>query len=142
MSAGGLRFWELMGYVDREEVKLSLLNVSSPRAWARTNVRLVMGDATDMKQFSERQFDVVFSNSVLEHVGGPPDQHRMADEVMRVGRAASSRRSRAGSRSEPHFLFPFFGVLPVRPRAWLLRNLHIGWRYEITTRDESFAVAR
>ena len=33
---GELRFWELMGYVDRDEVQLTLLNVSSPPASAPT----------------------------------------------------------------------------------------------------------
>jgi hypothetical protein len=61
---------------------------------------------------------------------------------MRVGRRYFVQTPARWFPIEPHFLFPFFGVLPVRARAWLLRNLHIGWRYEIATRDESFAVAR
>ena len=35
--------------------------------------------------FGEREFDVIFSNSVIEHVGQFADQQRMADEVRRVG---------------------------------------------------------
>ena len=38
--------------------------------------------------FSDGQFDVVFSNAVLEHVGGAEDRRRILNEVSRVGRNA------------------------------------------------------
>ena len=36
--------------------------------------------------FADQAFDIVFSNSVIEHVGGPDAQARFAREVARVGR--------------------------------------------------------
>src|SRR6266567_2832580 len=41
-------------------------------------VRYASGDARQMDMFRDREFDFCFSNSVIEHVGGPEDQGRMA----------------------------------------------------------------
>lgn len=35
-----------------------------------SNVSSVAGDATDLGEYGDKQFDLVFSNSVIEHVGG------------------------------------------------------------------------
>jgi hypothetical protein len=95
-----------------------------------------------MPEFGDKQFDVVFSNSVIEHVGDFADQRRMADEVQRVGRRYYVQTPNRYFPMEPHFLFPLFGVLPIPVRAFLLRHLSLGWYTKIGDRAESFRVAR
>ncbi len=46
----------------------------------------VAGDGRRLP-FRDQSFDVVFSNSVIEHVGDVESQRRFAREVARVGRA-------------------------------------------------------
>jgi len=48
-------------------------------------VRCVLGDAR-LLPWPDKHFDIVYSNAVLEHVGGFQDQKKMATEIMRVGR--------------------------------------------------------
>lgn len=61
--------------------KVTLLNVM-PQA----GIDAVLGDARDLSRYGDGEFDVVFSNSCIGHVGGFEDQLRMAREIRRVGR--------------------------------------------------------
>ena len=47
-------------------------------------VRYVQGDALALP-FADGEFDVVFSNAVIEHVGGRQQQRRLVSEALRVG---------------------------------------------------------
>jgi len=49
------------------------------------SIPYVQGDACDLP-FEDGAFDVVFSNAVIEHVGGRERQRRMVLEAVRVGR--------------------------------------------------------
>ncbi len=73
-----------MGFAEEQGVQVTLLNIDPPEV-SHTKFFSITGDATQMVQFADRQFDVVFSNSVIEHVGGLAQQRLMAQEVRRVG---------------------------------------------------------
>jgi hypothetical protein len=133
---GSQRFWESMEYRAREDVEITLLNRS------RVDVRqpgfiYVHGDARDMNRFSDGEFDVVFSNSVIEHVGDLGDQQRMAEEVRRVGRRYFLQTPNRYFPIEPHFFFPLFQFLPFAVRVWLAMNLPLTPRGRIRDRVEA-----
>jgi SAM-dependent methyltransferase len=48
-------------------------------------IRYVQGDACALP-FADGEFDIVFSNAVIEHVGGRERQRRFVAEALRVGR--------------------------------------------------------
>jgi hypothetical protein len=86
-----------------------------------------MGDARAMPQFAAKSFDVVFSNSVIEHVGDYANQRRMADEIRRVGQRYFVQTPNKRFPIEPHFLVPWFQYLPTGTRSWLLSRFDVGW---------------
>jgi len=69
--------------LDDEHFKITLLNLSE-EATTSPNFCSIAGDATNLIKFANKSFDVVFSNSVIEHLFAKENQRKMAAEVMRV----------------------------------------------------------
>jgi hypothetical protein len=75
--------------------------------------------------FRDGSFDVVFSNSVIEHVGNRMDQEAFAGEVGRVGRHYFVQTPNRNFPIEPHFMTPLVQFLPVGLRARIARNFTV-----------------
>ena len=135
LDVGGTRsFWEQMGPAGMEGIEIVLLNLQAPPP--------DRGDARDMRRYRDKEFDVVFSNSVIEHVGGYRDQQRMAEEVRRVGKRYFVQTPNRYFPVEPHFLFPFYQFLPLRVRAWLIGRFDLGWRKRAANEEEALQQAQ
>ena len=80
-----------------------------------------------MSVIGDRAFDVVFSNSVIEHLGIFEDQQSMAAEIRRVGKRYYVQTPNRFFPIEPHFLVPFFQFLPIGLKARMLRRIDLGW---------------
>jgi hypothetical protein len=115
-----------MGFAVSSHVEIVLLNLTA-QAVAHEHMRAVAGNAADMSMFRDGEFDVVLSNSVIEHLPSLELQRRMAFEVRRVGRRHWVQTPNRRFPLEPHFLFPFFQYLPVPARVALLRRMNLGW---------------
>lgn len=138
LDVGGTElFWRRMEFVAESGVEVVLLNLTPPSTTASHFVG-VSGDARRL-QFRDDEFDVVFSNSVIEHVGTFNDQRLMANEVMRVGRRYFVQTPNRLFPIEPHFLFPYFQFLPTGVQASLLQRFDLGWCPRIQDRAEAVA---
>ena len=112
--------------VYQRPIHITLLNISQPGA-VPPNFTNLIGDGCAMPQFQNQQFDIVFSNSVIEHVGDWARQQAFAQEVRRVGRCYFVQTPNHYFPIEPHFFFPGFQFLPVRARVWLVQHFALGW---------------
>lgn len=127
LDVGGTEsFWQVMGFAETQQVNITILN-PRPQKTSLPHLNAVIGDARDL-QYESASFDVVFSNSVIEHVGGYSDQSRMAREVRRVGIRYFLQTPNRYFPIEPHFLFPGFQFLPRPTRIWLVQHFNLGWR--------------
>tara|TARA_Y100001978_G_C23678239_1_gene427612 strand:- start:222 stop:911 length:690 start_codon:yes stop_codon:yes gene_type:complete len=140
-------FWKNM-MIDKKHInlKITLLNLDKLSQEDNTFI-YVQGDAIDLGMFSNKQFDLVFSNSVIEHVCGENgvtflDQQKMANEIQRVGKRFYVQTPNYWFPIEPHFLCPFFQYFPTWIKAFLLRSFNLGWYSKISDKDESFRVAK
>ncbi len=122
---GTQEFWKLIGSDLEKEIKITLLNLSE-QAVSNPSIKSVLGDARDLR-YPNNSFDVVFSNSVIEHVGDFENQMRMAEEIKRVGKRYYVQTPNRHFFIEPHFLFPYFQFLPIQMRMWLVMNFNLGW---------------
>ncbi len=101
--------WELID--GRPQV--TLLNTPRAKDDMRGSASWVGGDGRALP-FRDGSFDIVFSNSVIEHVGDAASQERFAREVVRVGRAYWVQTPNRWFPVEQHLLTPFVHWLPRR----------------------------
>jgi hypothetical protein len=134
-------FWKTMDLAERDDLNFTVLNIF-PAEQPDERFRWIVGDARDLSQFGDGEFDLVFSNSVIEHVGGPADQQRMADEIRRVGKRYFVQTPNRYFPIEPHFLFPGFQFLPERTKVFLLKRFQLGWFPKAKTHEEAVGYAR
>lgn len=138
---GDFGFWQRVGFDNEPGVSLTLLNLSKPSTLP-PHVSFIQGDARDMRQIGTGQFDVVFSNSTIEHVGDFADQARMAQEVQRVGKRYFVQTPNRYFPIEPHFLFPYFQFLPIPVRVWLLQHFSFSRMGKVPDRAEALALVK
>ena len=146
-ASAGFRRRRFQAFVDRLAVRPGdrILDVGGDEAlWLETPYRngvtvtniapapagahlpYVQADACDLAAaFDTSSFDVVFSNSVVEHVGDFERQRRFAAEVRRVGRRYWVQTPYLHFPIEAHMLFPFFQYLPRSGQRWLGAR----WKY-------------
>jgi hypothetical protein len=72
----------------------------------------VFGDACDPATFTDT-YDLAFSNSVIEHVGGPRYRRAFADNIRKLAPHYWVQTPYRYFPLEPHFKFPCFQFLPL-----------------------------
>jgi SAM-dependent methyltransferase len=135
---GTAAYWKTMGLGIEDQVFITLLNLTQNHV-SLPHITSIVGDARSIHA-DDRSFDIVFSNSVIEHVGTFHDQMQMAVEVRRVGKHYFVQTPNKYFPLEPHFLFPFFQFLPFPSRVWLLQNFKLGWFEKTPDRQKATAI--
>lgn len=136
---GTANFWKTLTRFPDDDVHITLLNIEDAGV-SNPHMDSVAGDARSLP-FDDKSFEVVFSNSVIEHVGSDEDRERMANEVRRVGHRYFIQTPNRYFPIEPHFFFPLFQFLPFRIQVWLLSHLRLG-RSKRVRWDRESAAAR
>lgn len=118
-------FFEEKGFCDQKNLEIMVVNIKPDelKNVKYPNIKTMVGDARYLNQFGDKEFDVVFSNSLIEHVGDYENQRQMANEVMRVGKRYFVQTPNLYFPIEPHFLLPFFQFFPEKLQVWVLMNI-------------------
>jgi hypothetical protein len=123
LDVGGTRsIWAMLP----ERPRIVFLNLLPP-AENDDSMDDVLGDACRLP-FKDKAFDIVFSNSLIEHLYSLDRQQAFADECRRVARGYFIQAPNQRFFLEPHFLTPVVHWFPRRLQARLLRNFTVwGW---------------
>lgn len=102
--------------------QVTVINLFEPGSSNESWLVPVTGDACRAVEALERtglesSFDMVFSNSLLEHVGGHAKRAELADQVHRLADRHWVQTPYRYFPVEPHWLFPLMQFLPVNVRA-------------------------
>jgi len=108
-------------YAVRVPVTLLNLRFPDPALLADNRFTAVEGDAVQLPM-EDASFDIVFSNSVIEHMTTWPRQQAFAAEARRVGRELWIQTPARSFPIEPHLLAPFFQYLPRRLQSRMARH--------------------
>lgn len=118
-------FWKIVG-TDHPQIRsITLLNlwkepVSLPK------LDSVVGDARQLTDFPDQSVDVIFSNSVIEHVGGLREQQRAAREIRRVGPALLCPDAQSPFSAGASFPFSVFSISSAGNPGTITPLLHPG----------------
>ena len=85
-------------------------------------IKLIFGDGKALN-FPDNHFDIVFSNAVVEHVGGAEEQKRFIHEIVRVGKRAFITTPNYWFPMDPHTLIPFAHWFTSEIKFWIYRKL-------------------
>ncbi|ONH28972.1 class I SAM-dependent methyltransferase [Pseudofrankia asymbiotica] len=117
---GTVQFWTRL---DRRPAHVVVVNLDVPDQAAHApavpdGITVVLGDACDPPvEVRADTFDLVFSNSVLEHVGGHAKRQAFAEVAQQLAPLHWVQTPNRYFPLEPHWLFPGFQFLPVAARA-------------------------
>jgi Methyltransferase domain len=119
---GTIDIWRLAPVMPR----LILLNQALWPHQIGSAEAVVFGDGTSLP-FADQAFDLVFSNSVIEHVGSRAEQARFAAEIARVGKQYWVQTPNRYFPVEQHLWTPLVHWLPRSWQAAILRRFSV-WR--------------
>lgn len=141
LDIGGWQaFWEVVGFSETPH-KIILLNTHAIEV-RHKNFISVIGDARKLESFEDNSIDVVFSNSVIEHLGTYQDQQQMANEVRRVGKKYFIQTPSYYFPIETHFLFPFYHWLPMALKVFFIRMFSLGFISRAQSKEHAFHILK
>lgn len=121
-------YWRVVdrAILERTVARITLVN---PQSFSVDDplFEAVVGDACDLPQHADRAFDLVHSNSVVEHVGDWPRMEAFASEVRRLAPRYYVQTPYFWFPVEPHFSAPFFHWRSEQARAEMLLKKRRGF---------------
>jgi hypothetical protein len=127
---GSTKYWRpILSELQYLKCEIVLLNFSENKAELDANsagiFSFVSGDARNI-QFADGSFDLVHSNSVIEHVGSWRDMEMMAKEMRRLAPAYFVQVPYFWFPFETHYQVPFIHWLPQQLQMRLFMRFGLG----------------
>jgi len=123
LDLGGLPdFWRKSAVRPTHVTTVNLVAADSDEPW----VNHIVGDACAPEGLSGEKFDLVVSNSLLEHVGGYARRRQLTDVIHGFADRHWVQTPYRYFPIEPHWAFPGLQFLPVSARAAAIRVWPLG----------------
>lgn len=141
---GTQQFWELnLQYLPPGAIaEIDIVNLPPQQAtqtqFGEVSLNVYAGNALDRSSFRLDNYDLVHSNSVIEHVGNLSAQLQLASSIPTLGKYYWVQTPAKCFPLEPHFYVPLFAYLPLSVRAALLRTFNLGFH----KREENWLQSR
>lgn len=139
MDIGGTEtYWNIVrDELGRPGLEIHICNLELPEVENTELFTPVAADATDMREFADMSFDLVHSNSVIEHVGGWAAMKRMAANVRRLAPSYYVQTPYFWFPMEPHYRSLGFHWMPEQIRFRRLMKRAHGFSKRLETVDDA-----
>jgi hypothetical protein len=122
-------YWKIVPaeFLDRHRVHITLVNLPGSGGHSTDSRFTVLeADGCELSAFTDKQFHIAHSNSVIEHVGDWRRMVQFAAEFKRVAHRYFIQTPNFWFPIEPHCMTPFIHWLPKPLRIKLVRRFHLG----------------
>lgn len=133
---GTENFWEQMGIAGNNDFIITLLNLNIEET-SYYNIKPLKGDVLELSPSDLAQHDVIFSNSLIEHIPSYIEQKKFAEMVLACNKPYYIQTPNFYFPFEPHFLFPCFQFFPYSLRKFLVMNFNMGWYRKCSSDEEA-----
>jgi Methyltransferase domain len=126
---GRKNYWQIIPQELFSKYNINITIVNLPGeilASSEEHYQFIHGNACNLNFIDNQSFDIVHSNSVIEHVGSWENMLNFAKEVKRLASAYYIQTPYFWFPIEPHFMCPFFHWLPQPVRINLIMNFDLG----------------
>lgn len=123
IDLGGTVDWWLSFPVRPDSVTIVNLEIKDSKV---PHIKTHQGDACSSSLTKLGNFDLVFSNSLIEHVGGPSRRLWLAQNIQTLADNWWVQTPYRYFPIEPHRVFPGQQWLPLAARARISRQWHLG----------------
>ena len=141
LDVGGREtYWKVIpsDFLSKHSVKITILNLPSDLLGEESELFThAVGDACDLRQYADHSFDIVHSNSVIEHVGNWDRIKAFAHETRRLAANLFIQTPYYWFPIEPHFIKPLHHWLPKPLRVSMWMCFKMGQRGKAANIDEA-----
>jgi 2-polyprenyl-3-methyl-5-hydroxy-6-metoxy-1,4-benzoquinol methylase len=138
---GEIAYWRNMGW-QNNAATIYLLNLD-PVDYKEQQEGYIQVQGNALKlPYEMGEFDLVFSNSVIEHVGSEANQKIFANEVRRISCNYIIQTPSFWFPLEPHSMIPFFQFIPHSIRAVLIMVFNINYFPKTKSYQEAIKVSK
>ena len=124
---GDIQYWKNIGW-QHPACKIHLLNLYESKVPENETHQFSSSVGNGLSlEYKKGEVDLIFSNSVIEHVGSYENQQIFAGEVKRVSDKYIVQTPSIWFPLEPHSLIPLFQFLPHPIRALLIMTFNINY---------------
>lgn len=142
LDLGGSDYhWRNSRFRDNKNFHITIVNTEQQNIKDLRNLSFIKKDVKDLNYFDDKEFDLVYSNSLFEHINNYDEQKKLAGEIRRIGRHYFIQTPNYYFPVEPHFLIPFFQFLPVTWKTMLIKKYDLGWYKKHKDEDKARELA-
>lgn len=142
LDLGGSDYhWRDSDFKDNNNYHVTIVNNEIQDTKDFRNFCFIKRDVRELKIFDDKDYDIVYSNSLLEHLNAFGEQKKLAEEIIRIGKHYFIQTPNYYFPVEPHFLFPFFQYLSDDMKTKLVLKYNLGWFKKAENESKAYELA-